>query len=60
MKSWIQQRVKVITHEPSRLQMESWTPKIEAWRLKMEIWRLCRPVVADSHNLDEEQDRDPH
>jgi hypothetical protein len=34
--------------------------RIEAWRLKMETWRLCRPVVADSHNLDEEQDPDPH
>ncbi len=34
--------------------------KIYAWRLKMEVWRVCRPVVADSHQLDEEQDPDPH
>jgi hypothetical protein len=28
----------------------------------MEPWRLCRPVVADSHHFDEEQDPDldPH
>ncbi len=30
-----------------------------AWRLKMEARRACRPVVADSHPLDEEQDQDP-
>ncbi len=29
-------------------------------RLKMESWRVCRPVVADSHRFDEEQDPDPH
>jgi hypothetical protein len=40
--------------------MEPCTLKIEAWRLKLETWRLCRPVVADSHNLDEEQDPDLH
>jgi hypothetical protein len=31
------------------------------WRrggLKLEPWRVCRPVVADSHHLDEEQDTD--
>jgi hypothetical protein len=27
---------------------------------KMEAWRFCRPVAADSHHLDEEQDQDPH
>jgi hypothetical protein len=27
---------------------------------KMEPRRICRPVVADSHNLVEEQDPDPH
>jgi hypothetical protein len=32
---------------------------MEAWRLKMEPWRVYRPVVADSHNFDE-QDTDPH
>jgi hypothetical protein len=26
----------------------------------MEPWRVYRPVVADSHHLDEEQDPDPH
>jgi hypothetical protein len=28
--------------------------------LKMEAWRGYRPVVADSHHLDEEQDPDPY
>ncbi len=32
----------------------------EAWRLKMEQWRASRPVVADSHYYDEEQDPDTH
>jgi hypothetical protein len=31
----------------------------EAWRLKTEPWRVCRPVVQDSHDFDEEQDPDP-
>ncbi len=26
----------------------------------MEVWRVYRPVVADSHHLDEEPDPDPH
>jgi hypothetical protein len=26
----------------------------------MEPWRVCRPVAADLHHLDEEQDLDPH
>jgi hypothetical protein len=29
-------------------------------RLKMEQRRVCRPVVADLHHFDEEQDPDPH
>jgi hypothetical protein len=33
---------------------------IEAWKLKMEPWRVCRPVIANSHHFDEEQDTDPH
>jgi hypothetical protein len=33
--------------------------KMEALRLKMEPWRVCRPVVADSQHIDEEQDPDP-
>jgi hypothetical protein len=31
-----------------------WTITVEAWRLKMEPWRVCRPVVANSHHIDEE------
>jgi hypothetical protein len=38
--------------------IEAWMFKIEAWRLKTETWKACRPVVADSHHLDEEQDPD--
>jgi hypothetical protein len=26
----------------------------------MEPWRVCRPVVAESYNFDEEQDPDSH
>ncbi len=32
---------------------------METWRLTIEPWRVCRPVVADSHHFDEEQDQDP-
>ncbi len=32
---------------------------MNAWRLKMKPWRLCRPVVTNSHNFDEEQDPKP-
>jgi hypothetical protein len=28
----------------------------EPWTLTMEAWRVRRPVVADSHELNEEQD----
>jgi hypothetical protein len=28
----------------------------EAWRVKTESWRVCRPVIADSHDFDAEQD----
>jgi hypothetical protein len=31
---------------------------MEAWRLKMEARRVCRPVVADTHHLDEDEDED--
>jgi hypothetical protein len=34
--------------------MEVWP-----WRLKMETWRAFRPMVADSHHLDEKRDLDP-
>ncbi len=32
------------------------------WTPKMEAWRVCRPVAANSHHLNEEQDPDanPH
>jgi hypothetical protein len=35
---------------------------MEALRLKMESWRVCKTVVADSQDFDEEQDpdQDPH
>ncbi len=29
-------------------------------RVKLEPWRVCRPVVADSHHFDEEQDPNTH
>jgi hypothetical protein len=32
-----------------------WTLTMEVWRLKMETWRVCKPMVADSHDFDEEQ-----
>ncbi len=31
-----------------------------AGRLKMGPWRVFKPVVADSHQFDEEQDPDPN
>jgi hypothetical protein len=43
-------RIKVKNQELSRLNLEPWTLKMEA----------CRPDVADSHHLDEEQDPHPH
>jgi hypothetical protein len=36
------------------------TLTMEARMLKMEPWRVCRPVVAESYNFDEEQDPDSH
>jgi hypothetical protein len=33
---------------------------VEARRLKMESWMIYRPVVADSHHFDEEQDPYTH
>jgi hypothetical protein len=39
--------------------MEPWTLTMEASRLKMEPWMGYKPVVADSHPFDEEQDPDP-
>jgi hypothetical protein len=40
------------------LKMEPWRLKMEPWWLKMEPWRVFRPVVADLHRFDEEQDPD--
>jgi hypothetical protein len=31
----------------------------EGWRLKMELWMVFRPLVADSHHIDEEQNPNP-
>jgi hypothetical protein len=39
--------------------MDLWLLKMEGWRLKIEALKVCRPVVTDSHHLDEEQDPDP-
>jgi hypothetical protein len=36
-----------------------WSLIMDAWRLKMEACIVCRPVVANLHHLDEEQDPDP-
>ncbi len=33
--------------------------QMEVLMLKTEAQRVSRPVVADSHHLDEEQDQDP-
>jgi hypothetical protein len=33
---------------------------MEAWKLKIEPWKVYRPMVADSHDLEEELDPDPH
>jgi hypothetical protein len=56
VKSWIlvRIRIKVKNQELSRLNLEPWTLKTEAWRGSK--WR---PIVADSHHLDEEQNPDP-
>ncbi len=35
-----------------------WTLTMNAWRLKIEPLRVCRPVVADSNHIHEEQDSD--
>jgi hypothetical protein len=43
--------------------MEPWGRGRLQWRrvkLKIESWGFCRPVIADSHPFDEEQDSDPH
>jgi hypothetical protein len=41
--------------------MKSRRLTVETWKLKMEpSWSVWRPVVADLHHFDEEQDPDPH
>jgi hypothetical protein len=63
VKSRIRIRIKVKIQELSRLKKEPgwpWTLKMETWTLKMEAWRVCRLLVADSHQLHEEQDPDPN
>ncbi len=36
-----------------------WTLTVEARALQMEPRMICRPLLADSHQFDEEQDPDP-
>jgi hypothetical protein len=67
VKSWIRICIEAEIQELSRLKMEPQRAvdpdaQNEVWRLKIETLRVCRPVVADSHHLDEEQDPDldPH
>jgi hypothetical protein len=63
VKSWIRIRIKAQILELSRLKMEPWRAVdggIKEWELKIETWRVCRPVVTDSHHLDEKYDPDPH
>jgi hypothetical protein len=59
---WIRISIEVKIQELSRLKMDPRTLKMKAWRLKIEVFRVSRPVVADSHHLDEEEgpDPDPH
>jgi hypothetical protein len=52
--------------------MEAWKLKLETWRLKMEPWGVFRPVVSNSHHIEdllvsgpdphlsEKLDPDPH
>jgi hypothetical protein len=56
-------RINVRNQELLRLKLElycegPWTLTVEAWRLTSEPWRVCRPVVADSHQFDENPDPD--
>jgi len=54
VKSWIRIRIKI-----KILGVTSFNGAVEGRSLKMKAWRVCRPVVADSHQLDDEQDPDP-
>jgi hypothetical protein len=67
--SRIQTCIRLKIQELCRLKMELWRAvetQVEAWRLPIEPWRVCRPLVADLHYVDEEQDQskqsdpDPH
>jgi hypothetical protein len=53
VKSWIRIRIKAKIQKLSRRAVDAHK---EAWRLKMEPWRIYRPLIADSHHSDEEQD----
>jgi hypothetical protein len=33
---------------------------MKAWRLKIKPWMVYKPVIADFHHFEEEQDPDPH
>jgi hypothetical protein len=63
VKSWFRINIKTKIQETIGSKCSHsgpWTLIGEAWRIKMLPWRVCRPVVADSHNFDEQQDPDPH
>jgi hypothetical protein len=63
VKSWIRIRMKIKNSEAPEAQNRAvevgGRSQMEAWRPKVEAWSVCRPVVADSHHLDEEQVPDP-
>ncbi len=55
--------IRISFRVKSRIKMEPWRALYapnRGMRLKMEPRRVCRPVVADLHHFDEEQDPDPH
>jgi hypothetical protein len=51
-----------LTVEAWRFKMEAWRLKMETCKLKMELWRVYRPVVTDSHHIEDElvSGPDPH
>jgi hypothetical protein len=62
VKSRIRICIKVKIRELLRLKIELWRAvdaHIGDVEIQMEPWSVCRPVVADSHHFDEEQDLDP-
>ncbi len=55
--------IRISCRVKSRIKMEPWRALYahnRGMRLKMEPRRVCRPVVADLHHFDEEQDPVPH